>query len=245
MWLTTIANVGPKRPSQRHFETSSWIENSPPWVIAMFLLQSLLGNEVASTTTCFFVFRRVFPPLSRESIGRPFVREWLAISTLLCPFTSSFTEGWKSGLQLPSSFHIRHFSTYIFAEHLSSKSNKRPSKMACSQNGRWDNPRISHSSQCASFPLISLCLMDNTPSGPDFFRLWNELWTGRKIPVHRWRQRRSDGTPLYLRICSGGPLVEPLMARVQWGLLYSWVGLCVLVKRVDAGYKLALSFNKA
>lgn len=55
--------------------------------------------------------------------------------------------------------------------------------------------------------------------------------------MHRWRRRRSDGTTMYLRICSGGPLVEAQMARVQWALLCSWVGQCgFFVKNEDMGY---------
>lgn len=62
------------------------------------------------------------------------------------------------------------------------------------------------------------------------FRIWDELWSWRPTAVHRWRRRRSDGTTTYLEIYSGGPLVEALMARVQWALLFSWVGEWVLVK---------------
>lgn len=116
------------------------------------------------------------PCLVNQSGGLLFRSGW-RVSTLQWLFTSSFTEGWISGLQLLSSFHIRPF----FHLHLCwapQLNNKRPTKMACSQNGRWDNPRISHSSQCASSPPSPSSLWTIHHHG--LFWLWNELWSGER-----------------------------------------------------------------
>lgn len=88
---------------------------------------------------------------------------------------------------------------------------------------------VSSIAQCASLPS-SPSIMDNSPSSPNPFRHLNELWTGRQTPGHRWTRRRSEGDPRVPEDLFWRPLVEALMARVQWGEYYlaGWDSLCLV-----------------